>query len=58
MARPTLGASETMRLHIPITADEIKAIDDWRFKNRVPSRSEAVRRLCSIALNGEAQING
>lgn len=50
MARPSLGASVTERLHLKITTDEIKAIDDWRFSNRVPSRSEAVRRLCAMAL--------
>lgn len=50
MARPKLGDSETERLHVKITADEIKAIDDWRYANRVPSRSEAVRRLCRMAL--------
>ncbi|MCO5083950.1 MAG: hypothetical protein M9955_20120 [Rhizobiaceae bacterium] len=50
MARPKLGESETERLHLKITADEIEAIDDWRYANRVPSRSEAVRRLVQIAL--------
>ena len=50
MARPKLGDSETERLHIKITADELEAIDDWRFANRVPSRSEAVRRLCQLGL--------
>ena len=50
MARPKLGESETERLHVKITADEIKAIDDWRYENRIPSRSEAVRRLVQIGL--------
>jgi hypothetical protein len=50
MSRPSLGTSETERLQIKITADEIKAIEDWRYANRVPSKSEAVRRLCAIAL--------
>jgi len=50
MARPKLGESETERLHIKITADELKAIDDWRFENRMPSRSEAVRRLIQLGL--------
>lgn len=51
MARPTLGDSDTLRLQLKITADEVDAIDNWRFANRVPSRSEAVRRLCEIALS-------
>ncbi len=48
MARPKLGESETERLHVKITKEELEAIDDWRYRNRVPSRSEAVRRLCKI----------
>lgn len=54
MARPKLGESETERLHVKITSDEITAIDDWRYANRVPSRSEAVRRLCQIGLGFDA----
>lgn len=50
MARPKLGDGEPERLHVKISTEELTAIDDWRFKNRVPSRSEAVRRLCRIAL--------
>lgn len=53
MARPKLGDSDTERLHLKITQDELTAIDDWRFGNRVPSRSEAVRRLCRIGLVSE-----
>lgn len=30
--------------------EELQMIDDWRFKNRVATRSDAVRRLCQIAL--------
>lgn len=56
MARPKLGASETERLHLKITQDELTAIDDWRFANRVPSRSEAVRRLCQIGLRSDNDL--
>lgn len=55
MARPPLGESSTERLHLKITADEITAIDDWRFANRAPSRSEAVRRLLKIGLKAEKE---
>jgi di/tripeptidase len=57
MARPKLGDSETERLHLKITADEVTAIDDWRFANRVPSRSEAVRRLCQVALRVDGEVD-
>lgn len=50
MARPKLGDSDTERLHVKITVDELNAIEDWRYGNRVPSRSEAVRRLCQMGL--------
>lgn len=50
MSRPKLGDSDTERLQLKITTDEITAIDNWRYANRVPSRSEAVRRLCQIAM--------
>lgn len=50
MARPKLGETETERMQLKITAGEIEAIDDWRFANRVPSRSEAVRRLCQMGI--------
>jgi hypothetical protein len=54
MARPKLGDTETERLQLKITTAEIEAIDDWRFANRIPSRSEALRRLCQMALTIEA----
>lgn len=54
MARPKLGDSDTERLHLKITADELKEIDDWRYENRVPSRSESVRRLVQIGLAFDA----
>lgn len=38
------------RVPIMMSEDELKAIDDWRFTNRVATRSEAVRRLCQIGL--------
>ena len=53
MARPSLGDSPTKRLHMMITDDEIEAIESWCYKNRVPSLSEAVRRLIAIGLDAE-----
>lgn len=50
MARPKLGDGTTERVHFVITDAEIQAIEDWRFKNRVQSKSEAIRRLCQIGL--------
>ncbi|MGO8104906.1 hypothetical protein AB9F46_31445 [Rhizobium leguminosarum] len=57
MARPKLGEGETERLHMKLSAEERDVIDDWRYKNRVPSRSEAVRRLCQIGIKGEGHVD-
>jgi antitoxin component HigA of HigAB toxin-antitoxin module len=56
MARPKLGDSESKRLQMVITEDEIAAIEDWQFKNRMPSKSEAIRRLVQIGLRTEREI--
>jgi len=50
MARPKLGKGDTERVHVKMRVDEIRAIDDWRYANRVPTRSEAIRRLLTAAL--------
>ena len=33
------------RLQIMLTPAEVKAVDDWRFDKRMPSRASAVREL-------------
>lgn len=33
-----------------MSEEELSAIDDWRFSNRVATRSEAIRRLAAIAV--------
>lgn len=38
------------RVPIMMSDAELKAVDDWRFANRVATRSEAVRRLVRIGL--------
>jgi len=41
------------RLQIMLTPDEVKAVDDWRFKKRMPSRASAVRELLKRGLSAE-----
>lgn len=41
------------RLQIMLTDDEFKAVDDWRFKTRMPSRAAAVRELLKRGLEAE-----
>jgi hypothetical protein len=33
------------RLQIILTAEELAALDDWRFANRMPTRAAAIREL-------------
>ena len=37
--------SRPERLQIMLSPDELVAVDDWRFKTRMPSRAAAVREL-------------
>jgi hypothetical protein len=41
------------RLQIMLTDDELKAVDDWRFSARMPSRASAVRELLKRGLAAE-----
>jgi hypothetical protein len=45
------GRSE--RLQIMLTADELAAVDDWRFVRRLPSRAAAIRELLKRGLLAE-----
>jgi hypothetical protein len=50
------GREKSERLHMLIAPDELAAIDDWRFKNRIATRAEAIRRLAQIALTLEPGV--
>jgi hypothetical protein len=50
MAAEEEAQKKTERLHMLISPGELEAIDDWRFKNRVGTRSDAIRSLCQIAI--------
>ena len=41
------------RLQIMLTGEELKAVDDWRFQARMPSRAAAVRELLKRGLAAE-----
>lgn len=41
------------RLQIMLTDDEVRVVDDWRFKRRMPSRASAVRELLKRGLAAE-----
>lgn len=44
------GLSRETRLQIMLNEEELAAIDDWRFQQRMPSRAAAIRQLLNIAL--------
>ncbi|QGZ95988.1 hypothetical protein [Terricaulis silvestris] len=41
------------RLQIMLTEEELRAVDDWRFQRRMPSRASAVRELLKRGLTAE-----
>lgn len=41
------------RLQIMLTEEEVRALDDWRFQYRMPSRAAAVRELLKRGLAAE-----
>lgn len=41
------------RLQIMLSADELTALENWRFEKRMPSRSAAVRELLRRGLAAE-----
>jgi metal-responsive CopG/Arc/MetJ family transcriptional regulator len=48
------GLSRETRLQIMLDEGELAAIDDWRFKRRMPSRAAAIRDLLRRGLKAEA----
>ncbi|QIG50101.1 hypothetical protein G5V57_21685 [Nordella sp. HKS 07] len=48
-----MAADRIERLQIMLDAKELKALDDWRFKKRMPSRAAAVREIIRRGLQAE-----
>jgi metal-responsive CopG/Arc/MetJ family transcriptional regulator len=46
----TESSGKTERVHIALEPAELAAIDDYRFAARIPTRSEAIRRLIQAGL--------
>ena len=45
MATEDRPPKRTEKLQLMLGPDELQAIDDWRFENRLPSRAAAIREL-------------
>lgn len=41
------------RLQIMLTQEELHALDNWRFKRRMPSRAAAIRELLKRGLSAD-----
>jgi hypothetical protein len=44
------------RIPIMMSHEELAAIDEWRFANRVATRSDAIRRLCQIGIGADEVV--
>ena len=45
-----MGLQRESRLQVMLDEAELAVIDDWRFKQRMPSRAAAIRRLITLGL--------
>lgn len=54
---PNSSSKRTERLQVMISEDELKALDDWRFKAHMPSRAAAVRELLKRGLAAEGYFS-
>ena len=50
MAKEKGSRDREERLQIMLTEEELRALDDWRFAMRMPSRAAAIRELLRIGL--------
>lgn len=59
MAEKTYKGNDLLRgerLQIMLEGDELRALDDFRFTNRMPSRAAAVRELLRRGLGVEGPV--
>ena len=47
---PPIG-KRTEKQQVMLSDEELRAIDDWRFEHRLPSRAAAIRELISRGLH-------
>lgn len=48
----TNGSERGERLQVMLSVEELRAIDEFRYKHKIPSRAAAVRELLQIGLAG------
>jgi len=50
---PSSDLERQERLQIMLSAEELTALDNWRFSHRMPSRAAAVRELLRLGLKAQ-----
>ena len=50
------GPKRTEKLQLMLDEQELQAIDDWRFENRMPTRAAAIRELLRRGLLSSKQF--
>jgi hypothetical protein len=51
MTTPGRNRARAVRVPVPLSADEMRALDDFRFEHRMPSRAATVRELMRRGLH-------
>lgn len=51
-----MAGKRAERLQIMLTEEEVRRVEEWRFENRMPSRSAAVRALMNLGLRARTKI--
>lgn len=52
-----MSAKRAERLQVMLTIDEVRRVEEWRYENRMPSRSAAVRALMNLGLRAHAPVD-
>jgi hypothetical protein len=53
MEAPMADLERPERLQVMLSAEELEAVENWRFEKRMPSRAAAVRELLRRGLTAE-----
>lgn len=53
MTEDAPAPKRTEKLQLMLDPEELQAIDDWRFENRLPSRAAAIRELLRRGLQAK-----
>lgn len=55
--RPDKSEQKTVRFNMFMSPSEMEAIDEWAWKHRIRSKSEAVRRLIQLGLFASDELS-